>query len=331
YQVSLQRLGGRSDPLVGYPVLTFNQNLAVPTQDARSVAADIRFRDVTAGSGLESVEALPDSVAGSLERAVALAVGDYDDDETEDLFVSGHLFRGNQGRFIETTASAGVVLRDRSTAAAFGDYDNDGRVDLYVATSGQGGALFRNMGGGRFRDVAASAGLAETGPAARALFVDFDHDGDLDLLLATPAGTRAYRNNLDGTFREMAAPMGLSGGGGGPGVVPQSRGRHLRAGRAGRRAAAQGARLRRPGRRILRLRQRRLPRPRRGGQTPGLPCRRAWRVPVPQRPNQRVRGLLVDPARQPAGRPGRRRRRRRPGWRPRPHRRRLGWAAPAAP
>src|SRR6266446_2639127 len=214
YQVSLQRLGGRSDPLVGYPVLTFNPNLAVPTQDARAVAAEIRFRDVTAGSGLESVAALPDSVAGSLERGVALAVGDYDDDETEDLFVSGHLFRGNQGRFIETTASAGVVLRDRPTAAAFGDYDNDGRVDLYVTTSGRGGALFRNMGGGRFRDVAASAGLAETGPAARALFVDFDHDGDLDLLLATPAGTRADRNNLDGTFRETTAPMGLSGGGG---------------------------------------------------------------------------------------------------------------------
>src|SRR5436309_14988647 len=92
--------------------ISFNQNLAVPTQDARAVAAEIRFRDVTPGSGLESVEALPDSVAVSLERAVALAVGDYDDDETEDLFVSGHLFRGNQGRFIETTASAGVVLRD---------------------------------------------------------------------------------------------------------------------------------------------------------------------------------------------------------------------------
>src|SRR3989475_4866219 len=42
YQASLQRLGGPSAPLVGYPVLTFNQNIAVPTQDPRAVAADIR-------------------------------------------------------------------------------------------------------------------------------------------------------------------------------------------------------------------------------------------------------------------------------------------------
>src|SRR6266853_1108932 len=216
YQASLQRLGGPSAPLVGYPVLTFNQNIAVPTQDPRAVAADIRFRDITTGSGLESVEALPDSLARSLERGVALAAGDYDDDEAEDLFVAGHLFRGALGRFVETTASVGIVLHDRATAAAFGDYDNDGRVDLYVATSGRG-MLFRSTGAGRFRDVAASAGLAESTTASRALFIDLDHDGDLDFLLATAAGTRAYRNNLDGRFREMAAQMGISSGGGGGG------------------------------------------------------------------------------------------------------------------
>src|SRR4029077_10356426 len=103
---------------------------------------------------------------------------------------------------------------DRATAAAFGDYDNDGRVDLYVATSGRG-MLLRNTGAGRVRDVAVSAGLAESTTASRARFIDLDHDGDLDLLLATAAGTRAYRNNLDGTFSGLTAQMGIPSGGGG--------------------------------------------------------------------------------------------------------------------
>ena len=209
YQVALERLGGSTGSFAGYPVLTFNSNMAVPRDDPRAVAAAIRFTDVTAGSGLEVVPALPESVASSLERAVALAVGDYDDDETADLFVAGHLFRGNLGRFVEAGASAGIALRDRSVAAAFGDFDNDGRLDLYVATAGRG-VLLRNSGDGAFRDVAGAAGLADSGPVAKALFSDLDHDGDLDLLLATPRGIRAYRNNLDGTFREMAAPMGLA-------------------------------------------------------------------------------------------------------------------------
>ena len=75
YQVALERLGGAAGALAGYPVLTFNANMAVPTDDPRAVAAAIRFTDVTAGSGLEVVPALPESVASSLERAVALAVG----------------------------------------------------------------------------------------------------------------------------------------------------------------------------------------------------------------------------------------------------------------
>jgi len=40
--------------------------------------------------------------------------------------------------------------------------------------------------------------------------VDVDHDGDLDLVVATTAGPRVYRNNLDGTFSELAAQMGVS-------------------------------------------------------------------------------------------------------------------------
>ena len=212
YQSGLERLGGPGGTVVGYPVLSFNPSLAVPSQDARALAAAIHFTDVTEESGLGGVAGLPDSLARTLDPAVALAVGDYDDDEAEDVFVAGHLFRGHQGRFTDVTASAGFALADRPLAAAFGDYDNDGRLDFYVATAG-GEVLLHNVGGGRFRDVAASAGLA--GPVSsirKALFLDLDHDGDLDLFLATTTGNRAYRQQLDGTFREMAAAMGLAGG-----------------------------------------------------------------------------------------------------------------------
>ena len=207
YQASLQKLRGASGALPGYPILTFNPVITPPAQDARAIAAAIRFSDVTTTAGLADVPPLPDTASDA-----ALATGDYDGDGSEDVFVAGRLFHNELARATETTARAGIRLRDRAVAAAFGDYDNDGRLDLFVATA-NGGRLFRNAGDSSFTDVTAAAGLGTAPPATTALFVDLDHDGDLDLFLATPAGNRVYRNVRNGQFQEMAGPMGLGGGG----------------------------------------------------------------------------------------------------------------------
>lgn len=206
YQASLQRLQGAGEggALAGYPILRFNPSLTPPTQDAATIAAAIRFSDVTTTAGLGGVG--PAREGGE----AALAIGDYDGDGSEDLFVSGHLFRNELGHAVETTDRAGVSLRGAvAVAAAFGDYDNDGRLDLYVATA-TGGRLFHNAGDSTFRDVTNAAGLAGAPPAETALFLDLDHDGDLDLFLAAPTGNRAYRNTLDGGFVEATAQMGLA-------------------------------------------------------------------------------------------------------------------------
>src|SRR6266536_5604396 len=69
-----------------------------------------------------------------------VAVGDYDNDGWEDVYITGFhgsaLFHNNHdGAFTDVTAKAGVANPDRwGTSAAFGDYDNDGYLDLYVAT-----------------------------------------------------------------------------------------------------------------------------------------------------------------------------------------------------
>jgi Tfp pilus assembly protein PilF len=202
YQANLERLHGASGALVGRPILTFSPNMGSPAVGTKAVASAVKFADVSAAAGLDAVPALPDS------GDQAFAVGDYDGNGSEDLFVGGHLFRNELGRSVDVGAGAGIVLPggDRPIAAAFGDYDNDGRLDLFVSTA-HGGALFRNVNDTTFANVTTAAGLGAAPAAAGAVFLDLDHDGDLDLYLASPGGDRAYRNTLDGPFQDMTADV----------------------------------------------------------------------------------------------------------------------------
>ncbi|HEV2670213.1 MAG TPA: FG-GAP-like repeat-containing protein [Gemmatimonadales bacterium] len=103
-------------------------------------------------------------------------------------------------RFADVTGS----MKPPAVHAATGDYDNDGHLDYFDR-----GALFHNNGDDTFR----RATVIDVPDARAAVFADFDHDGDLDLFVGAPSGDRYYRNNGDGTFREMAAVVGLSGAG----------------------------------------------------------------------------------------------------------------------
>ena len=105
--------------------------------------------------------------------------------------------------------------------AAFFDYDGDDRPDLYLvngaplpggAPGRPTGALYRNLGGGRFRDVTREAGLADTFYGMGAAVGDVDADGRLDLFVTGVGGDRLYRN-LGGRFEEVAARWGLTDGG----------------------------------------------------------------------------------------------------------------------
>ncbi len=115
-------------------------------------------------------------------------------------------------------AGAGLKAKGRAVACAVGDYDSDGLNDLAVAMD-DGVLLFRNLGKGKFKDVTAEAGLSARNKPAGITFVDFDHDGDLDLFLtgsALKAGGTAnvlWRNDGDGKFTEWTEPTGLGGSG----------------------------------------------------------------------------------------------------------------------
>ncbi|HEX9725869.1 MAG TPA: VCBS repeat-containing protein, partial [Vicinamibacteria bacterium] len=84
-----------------------------------------RFRDATREAGLESVF-----------YGMGAAVGDYDNDGDDDVYVTGlgsnRLYRNRGGRFDEVAARAGVRDSGWGTSAAFFDYDGDGFLDLFV-------------------------------------------------------------------------------------------------------------------------------------------------------------------------------------------------------
>ena len=89
---------------------------------------DGTFRDVTTKSGL-----------AHCPWGFGVAVGDYDNDGWDDLYITdfggGALYHNNHdGTFTDVTSKAGVGNPGRwGTSAAFGDYDNDGNLDLFIA------------------------------------------------------------------------------------------------------------------------------------------------------------------------------------------------------
>ncbi len=125
--------------------------------------------------------------------------------------------------------AAGLKASGHAVACAVGDYDGDGLNDLAVALDDKV-LLFRNLGKGKFQDVTTDAGLVPRNRPTGITFVDYDHDGDLDLLItgsplapaekteagttpATPTSNVLWRNNGNKTFTEWTEPTGLGGGG----------------------------------------------------------------------------------------------------------------------
>jgi tetratricopeptide (TPR) repeat protein len=116
------------------------------------------------------------------------------------------------------SAQTGLVASGIGVACTVGDFDNDGLPDVAVAMSDRV-LLFKNHGGGKFTDVTAVSGVQPANQPNGITFVDYDHDGDLDLFVTgqpSAAGAKPsvlWRNNGNGTFTNWTEQTGLGGEG----------------------------------------------------------------------------------------------------------------------
>ncbi len=195
---------------------------------------DGTFTDVTVKAGL----AVP-------MFALGVAVGDYDNDGFDDLFITAlgrsHLFHNTgKGSFVEVTKAAGLWgPHEFSTGAAWVDYDRDGKLDLVVANyvqwspetdiyctldgahksyctpesyKGTSARLWHNLGGGKFEDVTHKAGMYDaTSKGLGIAILDYNNDGWPDILIANDTQpNKLYLNRKNGTFEEKAVAAGIA-------------------------------------------------------------------------------------------------------------------------
>ncbi|MET0646068.1 MAG: FG-GAP-like repeat-containing protein, partial [Pyrinomonadaceae bacterium] len=163
-----------------------------------------------------SAAVFPSAGESAAAAGAGLLLFDFDGDLDLDLFVAAtgrKLYRNDGGKFADVTAQSGLPgdgVKGSPGGAVAGDYDNDEKPDVLVAGF-DGLALYRNEGGGRFRDVTTAARVpASTKSPGVAAFVDSDHDGDLDIFIAGDASALLLRNNGDGTFADVTAASKLT-------------------------------------------------------------------------------------------------------------------------
>ena len=110
----------------------------------------------------------------------------------------------------------GLAIAGQGISCAVGDYDNDGLPDLAVAMNDRV-EVFHNLGHGKFANTTKALGIHPLNRPAGLTFVDFDHDGDLDLYITGASSSPGsgpgvlWRNNGNSTFTEWTAPTALAG------------------------------------------------------------------------------------------------------------------------
>ena len=227
----------------GWLDLYFAQGGLSPGGDAPPVGGNVMLR------GHPSGRFVPTPASAGIESeawSMGIAAADYDADGHTDIYVTNfgrnQLFRNNgDGSFSETGVGAEVDDPMWGASAAWGDIDNDGWLDLYVTNyvdfdwdnhkfcgnprrnlraychpdvyRAVADRLYRNLGDGKFSNVAAEAGVADAvdGKGLGVVFGDHDDDGDVDLYVANDSTRNfLYTNDGTGVFLEDGLLAGVA-------------------------------------------------------------------------------------------------------------------------
>jgi len=197
-----------------------------PPPMAYDSQADVLYHNKGNGEFIVVTQAM--GIADVDGRAMGVGAADVDEDGWVDIFVANdhslnYLWHNNQGKgFIEIGTKSGTAFSQGgeatvSMAVDFADFNGDGRLDLFVSDDSYC-SLYRNEGNGIFTDIANPSGISTQ--AAQFVgwsssFLDFDHDGDVDIFKTNGALKHLYgqedqlfENDGNEKFNDISLELG---------------------------------------------------------------------------------------------------------------------------
>lgn len=210
--------------------------------------SDRLFRNVGNPGELAFVDVTETAGITATGYGMGIATADVDNDGDTDVFLANYganelWLNLGDGRLRNATADSGIFGERWSISASFADVDGDGLLDLYVANyldfaidtappcraagqrsycpparfAGVGDRLYRNLGGGRFKDVGVAAGIdVARGAGMGVVADDFDTDGHVDFYVANDGSANLlWINDGAGRFSNTALHAGAAVNGAG--------------------------------------------------------------------------------------------------------------------
>jgi len=225
----------------------FVDSLTVDTAKKPAAARSALYRNLGSGKFEDMTDK---AGVGHPGWGMGVCTADVDGDGWEDIYVTtlgrNRLYHNNHdGTFTDIAGQTGIAAGGWSTGCGFADYDRDGHLDLFVSRyvsvdlehlpefgkdktceyrgiavqcgprglPGESDILFHNDGDGHFTDVSEKSGVSDrrTYFGLGIAWFDYNGDGWPDLYVANDATPNyLYRNNKDGTFTDVALPMGVA-------------------------------------------------------------------------------------------------------------------------
>lgn len=213
YKSSLIELKGNLGPVSGSPILRFSNIEQIKKHKSLNDIL-ISFKKSN-NNDFRIINDIAKNNYGD-KVSVVFSAGDIDLDGDTDLFISQFIgesntskqfiFSNEKGKYINNSTKSKIAHSSKDIYSKFSDYNNDGFLDLFIINS-KGNMIYENLGDEVFK-LNDNFSFSDF-KSKKGIFIDFDIEGDLDLVLFGDNKIKMFQNNSDGTYKKIKKNIGL--------------------------------------------------------------------------------------------------------------------------